>query len=166
MYDDVKKSGSDKPRWFHIFDAQYRRSSVAGPLAPGKVVPDSQIPRRYRDGKFVYKAETLDELATKLDLSMDALKATLDRFNEHAVKGQDPDFNRGHSAQDRYYGDPNVKPIVRWGRCKKRRSMPLKSIRVISEPKVALSPTTTDAFSMHRATRSKDSMPRATRQRR
>ena len=38
------------------------------------------------------------------------MKATLARFNENALKGEDPDFNRGWSAQDRYYGDPNVKP--------------------------------------------------------
>lgn len=26
------------------------------------------------------------------------------------MKGEDPDYGRGISAQDRYYGDPNVKP--------------------------------------------------------
>ena len=36
--------------------------------------------------------------------------AKLARFNQHAREGKDPDFNRGWSAQDRYYGDPNVKP--------------------------------------------------------
>ena len=38
------------------------------------------------------------------------MKTTIARFNENALKGEDPDFNRGWSAQDRYYGDPNVKP--------------------------------------------------------
>jgi len=38
------------------------------------------------------------------------VKETIARFNEHARKGEDPDFNRGWSAQDRYYGDPRVKP--------------------------------------------------------
>jgi len=110
MYDDVAKTGAADPRWFHIFDATYRKSSIAGPVAPGKVMPDNQIPRRYRDGNFLYKAETLDELCEQLKIPAASTKAAITRFNEYAVKGEDPDFNRGWSAQDRYYGDPNVKP--------------------------------------------------------
>ncbi|MGB8224888.1 MAG: FAD-binding protein [Polyangiales bacterium] len=110
MYDDVTKTGATEPRWFHIFDATYRRSSIAGPVAPGKVMPDKQLPRRYRDGNFLYKADTLDELCDQLEIPAATAKATITRFNEYAVKGEDPDYNRGWSAQDRYYGDPNVKP--------------------------------------------------------
>lgn len=110
MYEDVAKTGAAEPRWFHIFDATYRKSSVAGPIAPGKVMPDKQLPRRYRDGNYLYKADTLDELCKQLNIPPETTKATIARFNEHARKGEDPDFNRGWSAQDRYYGDPNVKP--------------------------------------------------------
>jgi 3-oxosteroid 1-dehydrogenase len=110
MYDDVAKTGSADPRWFHIFDATYRRSSVSGPIAPGKVMPDNQLPRRYRDGNYLYKANTLDELCEQLKIPAATVKSTIERFNGNALKGEDPDFNRGWSAQDRYYGDPNVKP--------------------------------------------------------
>lgn len=110
MYDDVAETGASEPRWFHIFDATYRKSSIAGPVAPGKVMPDKQLPRRYRDGKFLYKAASLDALCEQLQLPAVTVKSTIERFNEHAVKGEDPDFNRGWSAQDRYYGDPRVKP--------------------------------------------------------
>jgi 3-oxosteroid 1-dehydrogenase len=110
MYDDVAKSGASEPRWFHVFDATYRRSSIAGPVAPGKVMPDKQLPKRYRDGNFLYKAETLEELCDQLRIPAAIAKSTIARFNEYAIKGEDPDFNRGWSAQDRYYGDPNVKP--------------------------------------------------------
>jgi 3-oxosteroid 1-dehydrogenase len=110
MYDDVAKTGAADPRWFHIFDATYRKSSIAGPVAPAKVMPDKQLPRRYRDGNFLYKAESLDELCEQLKIPAATAKAAITRFNEYAVKGEDPDFNRGWSAQDRYYGDPNVKP--------------------------------------------------------
>jgi 3-oxosteroid 1-dehydrogenase len=110
MYDDVAKTGAADPRWFHVFDATYRKVSVAGPVAPGKVMPDNQLPRRYRDGNFLYKADSLEELCQQLEIPTSTTKAAIARFNEYAVKGEDPDFNRGWSAQDRYYGDPNVKP--------------------------------------------------------
>lgn len=110
MYDDAKDSGDPQPRWFHIFDATYRRSSIAGPIAPGKVMPDKQLPRRYRDGRYLYKADTLEELCKQIEVPAQHLKETLARFNANAVEGKDPDFNRGWSAQDRYYGDPQVKP--------------------------------------------------------
>jgi hypothetical protein len=32
------------------------------------------------------------------------------RFNQNAAAGEDPDFSRGRSAYDRYYGDPTIKP--------------------------------------------------------
>ena len=110
MYADAAATGAPEPRWFHVFDASYRKSSVAGPIAPGKVMPDERLPRRYRDGKFLYKASTLDELCEKLGIPADATKTTIALFNAHAVRGEDPDFNRGWSAQDRYYGDPRVEP--------------------------------------------------------
>jgi 3-oxosteroid 1-dehydrogenase len=110
MYEDAAATGAADPRWYHVFDATYRRSSIQGPIAPGKVVPDKRLPRSYRDGKYLYRASTLEELAQQIDVPPDELRKTIARFNEHAVRGQDPDFNRGWSAQDRYYGDPRVKP--------------------------------------------------------
>src|SRR5258708_11995341 len=32
------------------------------------------------------------------------------RFNQNASAGDDPDFDRGRSAYDRYYGDPTITP--------------------------------------------------------
>ncbi|MEM8606314.1 MAG: FAD-binding protein [Myxococcota bacterium] len=110
MYDDVARSKSDDPRWYHVFDATYRRSSIAGPVGPGKVMPDSQLPRRYRNGNYLYKADSLAALAEEIQVPADELQATIARFNEFSVKGEDPDYNRGWSSQDRYYGDPQVKP--------------------------------------------------------
>ncbi len=110
MYEDVAKTQTPDPRWYHIFDGAYRRSSIQGPIAPGKVMPDSQVPRRYRDGKYLFRANTLEQLADQIGVPTDSLKSTVARFNENAIKGEDPDYNRGWSAQDRYYGDPRVKP--------------------------------------------------------
>jgi 3-oxosteroid 1-dehydrogenase len=110
MYEDVAATQTADPRWYHIFDATYRKSSIEGPIAPGKVMPDSQVPRRYRDGKYLFRADTLKELAEQIGVPADSLTSTIARFNENAIKGEDPDYNRGWSAQDRYYGDPRVKP--------------------------------------------------------
>jgi 3-oxosteroid 1-dehydrogenase len=110
MYEDASKNAGADSRWFHIFDGEYRRLSIAGPIAPSTMMPDSSLPRRFRDGGYIHRGETLEELAEKLALPAPALKETLDRFNAHAVKGEDPDYNRGWSAQDRYYGHPSVKP--------------------------------------------------------
>ena len=110
MYEDAERSAAPNPRWYHVFDATYRRSSIAGPIAPGKVMPDKRLPRRYRDGRYLHRAPTLEALARAIDVPPDALQQTIDRFNANAAKGEDPDYNRGWSAQDRYYGDPRVKP--------------------------------------------------------
>ncbi|MEV8358389.1 FAD-dependent oxidoreductase [Microbacterium sp. NPDC076895] len=55
--------------------------------------------------EWLVEAATLEELAAKIDVPADTLTATVERFNEHAVKGEDPDFGRGVSAYDRYWGD-------------------------------------------------------------
>ena len=42
-----------------------------------------------------------------------ALEATVARWNEHAAAGDDPDFGRGRSAHDRWWGDPDFGDDVR-----------------------------------------------------
>jgi 3-oxosteroid 1-dehydrogenase len=56
------------------------------------------------------RADTLEELAAKTQLPAQKLRATIERFNASAKLGTDPDFHRGESAYDRYYGDPKVGP--------------------------------------------------------
>ena len=38
--------------------------------------------------------ETVAEMAAGLGVPLDALQATLDRYNEHAARGEDPDFHK------------------------------------------------------------------------
>jgi len=54
---------------------------------------------------WLVSAPTLEELARALAIDGDGLVATVGRFNEHARKGEDPDFHRGESAYERYWGD-------------------------------------------------------------
>lgn len=108
MYADQEKTGATVPCWL-VFDADFRRKYPVGPVAPGYAMPDSAVPRRYRDD-FLIRAATLDELAQKIAVPADALRATVERHNGFARTGVDEDFGRGNSASDRYYGDHRVTP--------------------------------------------------------
>ena len=81
------------PAWL-IFDEDYVERYPIGPRLPGQPVPE-----------WVTQADTLSTLADKLGLDSDALEATVARFNAHAEAGHDPDFQRGTSAYDHFYGD-------------------------------------------------------------
>jgi succinate dehydrogenase/fumarate reductase flavoprotein subunit len=81
---------------------------------PAHVIVDHTYMQRYgilahRAGQptpgYLTEAATLEELAEKINVPADNLTATVARFNEYAVKGEDPDFGRGESAYDKYWGD-------------------------------------------------------------
>lgn len=81
---------------------------------PAHVVFDHSYLQRYgilahRAGlptpDYLIEAPTLAELAAKIGVPAENLAATVARFNEFAVKGEDPDFGRGVSAYDKYWGD-------------------------------------------------------------
>jgi 3-oxosteroid 1-dehydrogenase len=91
------------PSWA-ILDSQYmKRSMIALEPNPAKVAG------WIRDG-FVRKADTLEELARRIDVDAATLKATVDRFNGFVAKGEDEDFHRGERAYDQWLGDPFHKP--------------------------------------------------------
>lgn len=71
---------------------------------------DPRVNKAMRAAGIMAKAETLDELARKLDMDPARLQGTVERFNGFARSGVDGDFGRGNSAYDRYYGDPTVRP--------------------------------------------------------
>ncbi|AMK19902.1 MULTISPECIES: FAD-dependent oxidoreductase [Sphingobium] len=62
-------------------------------------MPGDPIPRWLATG------ETIRDLAQAIGVDPDGLEDTVARFNANAAKGVDPDFHRGESAYDRYYGD-------------------------------------------------------------
>ena len=99
---------SDSIPCFLLFDARVRREYPAGPIAPGKVMPDAMVRPALQE--FLTKAGTLAELAEKLDIDGNGLADTVRHFNEHARRGEDPVCGRGRSLHDRYYSDPKVTP--------------------------------------------------------
>ena len=95
---------------FLIFDNRFRKSYPCGPFLQSSQQPDWAIPKEFKQAEYLKKSDTLDELAAKLGINADGLKATIEKINEYARTGKDLDFERGDTQFDRYYGDMNVKP--------------------------------------------------------
>jgi 3-oxosteroid 1-dehydrogenase len=108
MYDDHAKSGCCVPAWL-VFDARFRRRYPMGPLLPGAAQPDSRVPADWW-GKVIHRAPTLAELANQIGVDAAGLACTVQRLNQYAERGEDPEFGKGGNPFDRYYGDPENKP--------------------------------------------------------
>lgn len=93
------------PCW-QIFDHGYIERYVAGanPLRKRRV-PETLIERG-----AIKRADTVGELAGRVNLPAAELEHTVKRFNEFAAEGLDPDFGRGQSAYNHCLGDPGYRP--------------------------------------------------------
>lgn len=91
---------NDFPKAFGAYDAERVEFPNA---APGYLVFDQTV----RDGQrllsmlpgeptpaWVPRADTIRGLAERIGIDPDALEATVQRYNEHAARGEDPDFGR------------------------------------------------------------------------
>jgi len=77
-----------------IFDHQYRERYPLASVMPFDALPD-----------WVQQAETIEKLAAQIGVDGKQLAATVEIFNASAEKAQDPQFGRGESEYDRFYGD-------------------------------------------------------------
>lgn len=102
-----RPDASTVPSWF-VFDARYRGKYMLGPMMAGKPSADDRLPENMR--KILKKAGNLAGLAAQIGVDPAVFAGEVARFNSHAVKGEDPDFDRGASAYDRHYGDASVSP--------------------------------------------------------
>jgi 3-oxosteroid 1-dehydrogenase len=97
----TKEGGSPRnhPAWY-VFDQQAREkyAVVAQKFPEGEVPP------------WIATGDSLEELAERIDVDPAALRATVERFNEFALLGEDPDFYRGDDPWDVNWGDPNQQP--------------------------------------------------------
>ncbi|MFM0549367.1 FAD-dependent oxidoreductase [Paraburkholderia sediminicola] len=107
MYRDHAQTGASVPAWM-VFDARFRHNYPCGPIMPGAMMPDSRIPAPFRP--LLYKADSLDALATQIGVDAQGLRDTVAKMNRYAASGVDEEFGKGGNAFDTYYGDPNVKP--------------------------------------------------------
>ncbi len=79
---------------FLIFDDQYRQRYPLGTVMPGASLPD-----------WIFRADSLTQLAAAIGVDCDQLNRTVTEFNKHASNAEDPEFGRGQSDYDRFYGD-------------------------------------------------------------
>jgi succinate dehydrogenase/fumarate reductase flavoprotein subunit len=103
---ELERSGWPVEAMWIIFDQQYRNSYVFG----AQLFPRMRIPQAWYDAGIAARADNLTELGAHIGVPVPEFFATMTRFNQNASAGQDPDFGRGRSAYDRYYGDPTIKP--------------------------------------------------------
>ncbi|MGO9926377.1 MAG: 3-ketosteroid-delta-1-dehydrogenase [Mycobacterium sp.] len=102
----LERSGSPVEAMWIIFDQQFRNSYVFG----AELFPRMRIPQAWYDAGVAVRSDNLAELGAKIGVPVSEFTATMTRFNENAFAGEDPDFGRGRSAYDRYYGDPTIRP--------------------------------------------------------
>ncbi|MBZ4509729.1 3-ketosteroid-delta-1-dehydrogenase [Mycobacterium avium] len=103
---ELERSGSPVESMWIVFDQQYRNSYVFG----AELFPRMRIPQAWYDAGIAVRADNLAELGAGIGVPVPEFVETMTRFNQNAAAGKDPDFGRGRSAYDRYYGDPTVKP--------------------------------------------------------
>ncbi|GAA1033340.1 MULTISPECIES: 3-ketosteroid-delta-1-dehydrogenase [Amycolatopsis] len=101
-----ERAGTPVEEMWLVFDQRYRDSYImAGRCFPRQPLPESW----YRAG-IAHKSEDLGTLAAAMGVPATAFEKTFQQFNAQATAGADPDFGRGDSAYDRYYGDPTIGP--------------------------------------------------------
>jgi succinate dehydrogenase/fumarate reductase flavoprotein subunit len=78
------------------------------PLGMAKPLPVPLFP--YLRSGYLKRGRTLEELAAACGIDPAGLRETVERFNEGARRGADPEFERGETEFNRYGGDPKVGP--------------------------------------------------------
>jgi succinate dehydrogenase/fumarate reductase flavoprotein subunit len=82
------------PCW-SIFDSQFRRRYPVLSLLPGTPDPD-----------WLIRADSLEDLASKVGINSEGLQVTVERWNGFSRQGKDCEFRRGETAFERANGDP------------------------------------------------------------
>jgi 3-oxosteroid 1-dehydrogenase len=105
------------PCWMIFNQEFYSKYGLAGDITGGSGVEGTLGPdpgaeherQRARAPDWITASDTLAGLAERLGIPAEALEKTVDRFNSNARAGHDPDFHRGESIFDKWYGDPELR---------------------------------------------------------
>lgn len=110
-----EQAGDPIEEMWLVFDQRYRNSY----LMAGELFPRMPIPRSWYGAGIAYCSDSFAGLAEAVGLPVEEFTNTMMRFNQVAAVGSDPDFYRGRSGYDWYYGDPtttpnpNLRPLTR-----------------------------------------------------
>jgi len=91
---------------------------------------------------YITRAASVSSLASALGLPGPALQATVERFNQHAREGVDPDFHRGETAYERSCGDAGWRPNPNLGPLE---SGPFYAVRLVPSDIATFAGLRTDA---------------------
>jgi len=103
MYAKNQEGSSTIPAYM-VFDRRYRNRYIFGQTLP------FLTPIKFIESGYFRRKSSLRDLAEQVGIDPGGLVETIQRFNRFAVEGKDPQFGRGESALDRYYGDPTSRP--------------------------------------------------------
>ncbi|MFI5717643.1 3-ketosteroid-delta-1-dehydrogenase [Nocardia sp. NPDC051750] len=103
---DRERRGDPAEQMWLVFDQRYRNNYIMA----GGIYPRQPLPRAWFDAGIAHRADDPAALARAIGVPVDAFTETFHTINRYAGTGTDPDFGRGESAYDRYYGDPTVTP--------------------------------------------------------
>ncbi|MFM0510010.1 FAD-dependent oxidoreductase [Paraburkholderia sp. RL17-373-BIF-A] len=107
---------------YHLFGIAMQEAHRQSPCVPAYLVTDAEGLRKYGLGMvrpggkglapfladgYLTRADTLDELAGKLDIDPRGLTDSVARIDEYAQTGVDADFQRGTTDYQRANGDAN-----------------------------------------------------------
>jgi succinate dehydrogenase/fumarate reductase flavoprotein subunit len=101
-----ERAGDPVSEMWLVFDQRYRNSYIMA----GGLFPRQPIPKAWYDAGIAHHADDPAALAQAIGVPVDTFTSTFAQFNDYAEAGKDPEFERGASAYDRYYGDPTVRP--------------------------------------------------------
>lgn len=101
---DPARYGTETAMWL-IAD-----SATVGKYGLGYAKPAPMPLWPHVQSGYLVKGDSVADLATKAGIDAAALAQTVERFNQGAVNGQDPEFGRGSTSFNRYLADASHQP--------------------------------------------------------
>ena len=106
-FDPVSYERTNLPAWL-ILDHQFRERYALVTAMPGMPTP-----------RWIESAQSLDELARKIGVDARGSRAPSNASTVSLARASTPNFRRGESVYDHFYGDPEHKPNPNLGALEK-----------------------------------------------